>query len=194
MNDRLHELLQKEDLSTAELNELIQLSPRGTFMKLPNVTQMGVVDVQKSLTNLQEGPERSKHALNNGCYVEVIALRVQHAEYWLRMYWAAKNARGEIFGENDKRTFGMIIGDCKRLGFVEDLIEELQEFNKKRIDAVHKYLLGNTDYEALREACDLYFGLDSKVREFVISSIGVPVESADDFIGNVVLRRDVVVA
>jgi hypothetical protein len=86
----------------------------------------------------------------------------------------------------------MIIGDCKRLGFAENLIEELQEFNKKRIDAVHKYLLGVTDYEALREACDLFLGLDSKVREFVISSIGVPVESAEDFIGNVVLRRDIV--
>ena len=85
MSNRLYELQQKEDLTTAELDELIRLSPKGRFMLLPQLQHIGVANIQRAISNLEAGPAKSKHALQQGCFIEVIALRAQHAEYWLRM-------------------------------------------------------------------------------------------------------------
>ncbi len=55
------------------------------------------IDIRKAFDNLKAGPSRAKHALEQGCYLEVISLRLQHAELWLRMFWVVKNKRGRIF-------------------------------------------------------------------------------------------------
>ena len=188
--DRLEELRNKETLTTSELDELIRLSPEGSFMILPNVKTMGVLDIERSHKNFQEGPHRSRHAFEQGCYLEVISLRIQHTEFWLRMYWVAKNAKGKIFEENDRRTFGAIINDCSRLGFRSDLISRLRDFNEKRIDAIHKYLLGVTDYDELKAVCESNTGLDREVQEYVVSQVGVAARRADDLVGNIVYRKD----
>jgi len=113
---RLQELGAKETLSDEEMKEIIRLSPSGTFKTFPNLVTMGVVDVGRAFDNSKEGPSRSRHALEQGCYLEVISLRLQHAEFWLRMFWVAKNRRGSIFAQNDRRAFGVIIKDCSDLG------------------------------------------------------------------------------
>lgn len=154
------------------MQELTALSPPQTFRSLPNMQTLGVVDVQKAFNNLMEGPGRTKHALRNHCYLEVISLRLQHADFWLRMFWVARNTKGEIFSVDDKRTFGTIIKDCKLLGFDDALSQRLQEFNKQRVDAIHKYLLGATSYEEFREVCEISAGLDVEVREYVCREVG----------------------
>jgi hypothetical protein len=85
MNERLEELRQKEELTDTEMNELMTLSPPGTFVKAPNLIELGVVDIARAIRNFQEGSVRSKHAMEQGCFIEVINLRVQHAEFWLRI-------------------------------------------------------------------------------------------------------------
>ena len=72
------------------MQELIKLSPSGTFKSLPDMKKLGVVDIGKAFQNFEEGPDRAMHAMKNGCYMEVISLRLQHAEFWLRMFWVAK--------------------------------------------------------------------------------------------------------
>lgn len=183
MNYRLDELQQKEELTTAEMDELVRLSPKGRFMLLPQLQHIGVVNIQKSMSNLQDGAAKSKHALQQGCFIEVIALRTQHAEFWLRMFWAAKNTNGKIFAPSDKRTFGVIINHCIALGLPQELGDRLQAANQHRIDAVHKYLLGETDYAALGEACTANQGLDADVRAFVVMAIGQPAQGAQELIG-----------
>jgi len=185
VSERLYELQQKEELTTAEMDELIRLSPSGRFMLLPQLQHIGVVNIERAISNIENGAAKSKHALQQGCFIEVIALRAQHAEYWLRMFWAAKNKNGRIFAPSDKRTFGMIIKDCIELGLSQELGDRLQAANQHRIDAVHKYLLGDTDYAALGDACIANQGLDADVRAFVVRAIGRPAQSAQELIGRV---------
>ena len=170
---RLEELRTEETLSDEEMQELIRLSPSGAFNTGPNLVTMGVVDVATAFDNFKEGPSRSKHALEQGCYLEVISLRLQHAEFWLRMFWVAKNKQGSIFAPADKRTFGVIINDCSNLGFRSDLIDRLREFNQHRINAIHKYLLGATDYDELKDVCEASTGLDGEVGEYVRNEVGI---------------------
>ena len=80
-----------------------------------------------------------------------------------------------IFNSEDKRTFGMIINDCKNLGLDLNLGTRLVGFNKARIDAEHNYLLGKTDYDSLKETCILYHGLDKEVGDYVRGSLGLVV-------------------
>lgn len=172
---RLKELRDKESLTNPEMQELIRLSPLGTFKSGPNLLTIGITDVDMAFKNFKEGPERVRHALKNGCYLEVISLRLQHAEFWLRLFYVSKNRSGKIFNPNDKRTFGEIINDCKLLGFRPDLIKRLKDFNKQRINAIHKYLLGSTDYDELKELCIYSTGLDGEVGRYVRDEIGIPI-------------------
>lgn len=174
-NKRLEELKSKETLTDKEMFELMSLSPPRMFSALPNMLTLGVVDIDKAFNNFKEGPERSKNALNNGCYLEVISLRLQHSDFWLRMFWVAKNKKGKIFDSDDRRTFGNLVNDCKQLGFNNELITRLVEFNDHRINAIHKYLLGATEYTELREVCEKSSGLDGEVGEYVRKEIGIPI-------------------
>lgn len=170
---RLEELRAKENLTGEEMQELIRLSPSGTFKTGHNLITMGVVDVNRAFENLKEGLSRTRHALEQGCYLEVISLRLQHAELWLRMFWVAKNQRGKIFEQDDRQTFGVIISNCSNLGFRLDIIDRLREFNQHRINAIHKYLLGATDYDELKGVCEASTGLDGEVGEYVRSEVGL---------------------
>ena len=155
------------------MRELIRLSPSGSFKSAPNLKTMGIIDINQAFENYKEGIERSRHALENGCYLEVISLRLQHIEFWLRMFWVARNKKGKIFDINDKRTFGVIINDCANLEFRSDLIIRLKELNEHRINAIHKYLLGATDYNQLRKVCEENTGLDREVAEYIRDEIGI---------------------
>jgi len=169
--ERYAELRKKETLTDGEFRELIQLSPPGTFWSLPSLQEIGVVDVEKAFQNLKEGPDRTGHAMRNKCYLEVISLRLQHAEFWLRMYWVAKNPRRRIFDLDDRRTFGNLVKDCACLGFRHDLVCRLKTFNRDRVDAIHRYLLGATDYDDLKKVCEDSTGLDGDVGEYVKQEI-----------------------
>jgi hypothetical protein len=172
---RLDELRGKETLTNEEMKELIKLSQTGAFKKGPNMLTMGVTDVRRAFENFKEGPARTRHALENGCYLEVISLRLQHSEFWLRMFWVNKNKDRKIFDPDDKRTFGKIIQDCYDLGFRSDLIDRLRQFNQHRINAIHKYLLGFTDYDELQQVCETSKGLDGEVGEYVRNVIGISI-------------------
>jgi len=178
MNDEelLMELKSKENLTDEEMQKLIRLSQSGSFKKVPaNACDLGISNLEQAVDNFKKGPERAKHALKNGCYLEVISLRLQHAEFWLRMYLVVKNSEGKIFDSDDKRSFGVILKECSNLGFRTDLIKKLVEFNFYRISAIHKYLLGATSYEELRTICENTAGLDVEVGEYVSDEVGIPI-------------------
>jgi hypothetical protein len=139
---RLKQLRSKETLTNDEMNELVRLSPEG-MLSLPNMETLGVTDFGMAFQNLKEGAERTRNAFDNGCYLEVISLRLQHIEFWLRIFWVAKNGKRKIFEADDKRTFGTITNNCSDLGFNTDLISKLNSFNSYRINAIHKVYSGS---------------------------------------------------
>jgi hypothetical protein len=171
---RLEYLRTLETLTDAEMNELIALSPSGIFKDGGNFADLGVVDVGRAFANLKEGAARSKHAYAHGCYIEVLSLRLQHTDLWLRMFWVWKNKKGKIFEAEDKRTFGVLIHECESLGFDKAMVVRMRDFNDSRVDAIHKYLLGVTDYLAIKLACDSHLGLDKDVGDYVRAVTGAP--------------------
>jgi hypothetical protein len=173
---RLAELKNKEVLTDAEINELMVLSPSGTFKSGPNLLTIGIKNLTSFVDNLNVGGEISRKAFEQGFYIETISLRLQHIEIYLRMYFVVKNRKGKIIdADSDKRTFGNFINDCKTLNFDETLIGELVEFNNFRIKAIHKYLLGEIAYSDLKDVCIRTKGLDARVREYVFKEIGIPI-------------------
>jgi hypothetical protein len=170
---RLTELKELETLTDAQMEDLIRLSPPSTFKTLPNLHKLGVVNIQQADLNYKEGASRSQKAYEHGCFIEVISLRLQHIDFWLRSFWVARNHKSKIFDPNDKRTFGTLISDCEKLGFDPTLIERMRTFNATRVDSIHKYLLGAIRYDDLKLICDAHQGLDGDVSNYVIGQIGI---------------------
>lgn len=148
------------------LEQLIN-NPKTLAIPPDEFNKMGVINRDLFLANLHEGPAKSKRAYNNGSYIEVIALRIQHTELWLRMFLVAMHRQCQLFDENHRLTFGQIIDECEKIGLDAELIGLLSEFNKERNKALHKYLLGATDYGHLKQVCDKFDGLDMKTMECV---------------------------
>lgn len=170
---RLAALSQLETLTDAEMQELVWHQPPGTFKKLPNLLTLGVVDLKQASLNYEEGASRSKHAYEAGCFIEVISLRLQHIDFWLRSFWVARNRKGQIFDPTDKRTFGLLVADCEKLGFDPSLVQRMRSFNQSRVTSIHKYLLGAIRYDDLKPICDAHKGLDMDVGNYVCKEIGV---------------------
>jgi hypothetical protein len=174
---RLQELRSRSELSDAEMRELIDLSKPGELLSLPTFDSLGVINVERAFANLGELIPRADSAFQAGYYLETISLRLQHIELWLRMFWVAKNRGGMLFDQNDRRTFGQIVEDCARLAFDPALVHDLRSFNQHRINAIHKFLLGGTDYQELRQACEAFATLPKSIGEYTRSVVGIPLKS-----------------
>lgn len=179
---------ENDQFTNAEMNAMIASSAPGSFVALPDLTKIGVIDVAQSSKNFVEGSARSRNALAQGFYIEVINLRVQHTECWLRILYVHSRGEGVVIAPDDRRTFGQVIGDCASL-LPPDLLDRLRSFNKSRTEAVHKYLLGGTDYNKLKAACDSSTGLDGIVYNLVLDTVGRPVTSIEGRIGEFVVQR-----
>lgn len=90
---RLAKLSGLETLTDAEMQELVRLRPPGAFKTGPNLLTLGVVNLEQAFLNYKEGAARSKHAYDSGCFIEVISLRLQHIDFWLRCFWVARTNR-----------------------------------------------------------------------------------------------------
>jgi hypothetical protein len=177
-----------ETFTNADVNDEIASAPQGTFVALPDLTALGITDVSRAFKNYAEGSERARAALSQGFFIEVINLRVQHTEFWLRVLLVHAKGSGYVIPPNDKRTFGQVIEECAS-ALPQLLIDRLRKFNRSRIEAVHKYLLGGTDYPALKQACDDSEGLDKEVYDMVISKVGRPITSIQGRVGELIVRK-----
>jgi len=177
-----------ETLTDADLNAEIAAAPPGTFVALTNLKNLGILDVPRAVNNYIEGAARAKAAMAHGFFIEVINLCVQHAELLLRILVVHEKGNGYVIPAGDKRTFGQIIEECSGT-MPTALVDRLRDFNRSRIEAVHKYLLGGTDYAALKQACSKSKGLDRDVYEYVIAKVGRPITSVHGVPGEIVVKR-----
>lgn len=176
VESRIAELEAKTTLTNAEMNELMSLQPSGTFKSLPNLLTLGVKNIEVFARNLAVGSEKVKEALEKEFYIEVISLRMQSIEMFLRMFLVAKTgSTTSIDPDKDKRTFGVFIAECEKLGFDAGLISDLKDFNNHRINAIHKFLTGEIAYSDLKDVSLNTADLGKRTAEYVGNAVGVPI-------------------
>jgi hypothetical protein len=170
---RLAELRAKPSLSDDEFAELVRLSPPGSHVQLPHLNLAGLQDLEQALANVLGIGDRTKHAFDAGFYVEVIALRSQSAELFLRLYLAAKAQPPTPFHPDDRRPLGVLIGDAEKVGFDADCVRALRAFNNDRRAGLHRFLLGAASYECLRQVCEASAELTKQVAHAIGRELGV---------------------
>lgn len=142
------------------------------ILLLPKSRNIGIINAQKALENLSIIVERAKSALKNEYYFEFISLKIQFIEFYLKIFWVTKNPTDSVLDQNDRKFFGKIINDCEGFGFDSNIISSIKNFNETRIKAIHKYLMGGTDEQELKEISLKHSKLGNSVYEYVINECG----------------------
>lgn len=171
------------DEQTKQLVEAIESSPEGTF-KLFHTTEEEP-EVERSMANMEDLSKRITHAKNQNCLIEVISLRIQYMDVWLRVFF--ENVPHE---ETRQQEFGRLLKQCFKLGLEKSLYDQIHKFNKNRVKAIHGYLIGLTSYDELEDVINESDGLSEKLAEFVVTNSGETVTS--DFVNQHHSRGDTV--
>jgi hypothetical protein len=119
------------------------------------------------MANRSELAARIKHAKETGCFIEVISLRLQFIDLWLRVFY--ENTPHQ---EPRQREFGRLLKQCLKQGLEKNLYDRIHAFNGDRIKAIHGYLIGVTTYEELRVVVETSEGLSEALAEFVVLNCG----------------------
>ncbi len=173
-NQRIAELRELETLTVSEVEELMELSAVDRLLELPKITDYGVTDLAAAVRNLGEVAIRAANAERAGFALEALSLRLQHADLWLRIFWVAKNGTHTVYPTNEGKMFGALITECERLGLEPYAVRRLRAFNTKRVEAIHKFLLGAISYAAIQDTCAEYRDLPSLVGHVVSQQLGLP--------------------
>ena len=173
-NQRIAELRKLDVLTMSQLQELLELNAVNRLLELPRIADYGITDLAVAIRNLEGVAIRAAEAEGAGFALEAVSLRLQHADLWLRIFWVAKNGTSTVYPPTDKRTLGVLIADCERLGLEPYAVGRLRAFNTKRVEAIHKFLLGAISYSAVQDACAEYRDLPSLVGQVVSHQLGLP--------------------
>ncbi|WP_422419180.1 hypothetical protein [Pseudomonas sp. GZD-222] len=155
-------------LTMSEKNSILEAmksSPPKTF-KLFRATEDNP-QVEQSMSNMDTVASKIQHARSANCLIEVISLRLQFIDVWLRIYFSNTEQT-----EKREREFGRLLKQCFKAGLDKDLYDLILQFNKHRVDAIHGYLIGVTSYEVLSRVIDESDGLAERLAEFVLLNCG----------------------
>ncbi len=150
---------------TNALIEAIKSSPPNTF-KFFKATEENP-EVEQATRNMSTVAAKIAHARAAGCLIEVVSLRLQFMDVWLRVYFSNTNQE-----EKREREFGRLLKQCFKAGLDKHLYDAILQFNKHRVDAIHGYLIGVTSYEVLSEVLEESDGLAEELAEFVLINSG----------------------
>lgn len=169
-----------------QLARLIENSTPGRFKSYRGVGTGIELNVKQHLDNLREIRARIQRAREAGCFLEAIELRLQLFDLWLRIYFVNKVPDGT----ERQREFGRLLEQCRELGLVGRLADRLKEFNRRRVEAVHGFLIGRMKYENLLDVLNESEHLASELMLTVIDNCG---EEIGDFRGQHFDRGDMVI-
>lgn len=166
---------QMTDSGTGSLLAAIETLPPGTLKFFKGTDKEPAVEA--SMRNRAELSRRMSHARNVHCWIEVISLRLQYLDLWLRIYFdnVEKPSSPKVKRE---REFGRLLRQCFELGLEKRLYDKINLFNAKRIKAIHGYLVGSIAYKEVEKAVTDSDDLPTAVTEFVLKNAGAPVTSA----------------
>lgn len=153
---------------TQSLLDAIRAEPAGTF-KLFRATE-DQPEVEQSMANRAELESRIRHARRENCLIEVVSLRLQYMDIWLRVYFANTPHQ-----EARQQEFGRLLKQCLQLGLDKALYDRIYKFNKDRVKAIHGYLVGVMKYSDLAAVVAESDGLSELLVEFVLLNSGEPV-------------------
>lgn len=124
-------------------------------------------NVEQAMANREELEGKINHARAAGCLIEVISLRMQYLDGFLRMYFD-NTSKGDV----RQREFGRLLRQCFQLGLEKSLYDRLGTFNKARVDAIHGYLTGAMIYSKLADVLENSDGICEHLVEFVLLNCG----------------------
>jgi hypothetical protein len=150
---------------TGGLIAAIRAEPEGAF-KLYRATEQQP-EVEQAMSNLAELTNRVRHARFSNCLIEVVSLRLQYMDIWLRVYF-----ENTPHTEARQQEFGRLLKQCLQKGLDKSLYDRIQRFNKDRVKAIHGYLLGIMKYDELSVVVAQSDGLSEVLAEFVLLSCG----------------------
>lgn len=163
-----------------ELWHRIETEPEGTF-RMFRADRVGTEQrIHQHLANFDELSFRIAQATEAGCVIEVISLRLQVMDFWLRVFFDNRAPRDL----KRDREFGRLLRQCFDLGLPESLYVPLIAFNKQRIDAVHGYVIGSTSYEILEPVSADADRLLRDLVIFTVSNSGVVVVNRDEVVAS----------
>lgn len=165
----------EQEKGASEIAAALASAPRRTF-KLFRGTGTGVEEnIEAHLQNFSSVGQRIERAKTAGCLIEVISLRLQIMDFWLRMFFV----NTVLAGKRCQREFGRLLDQCKELGLSQELHQRLKELNKHRVAAIHGYVAGKTTYERLLPVVEESKSLSADLIVFVIQNCGVAITSTD---------------
>ena len=132
----------KLDEQTKQLIAAIRSSPPGTF-KLYRATDEEP-EVERAMANQAELAARIRHAKASNCLIEVISLRIQFLDLWLRVFFENTPHQGPR-----EKEFGALAQTVPQAGSDKNLYDRIHKFNRRRVEAIHGYLIGITTYEEM---------------------------------------------
>lgn len=151
--------------STFDLITNIRTSPPGT-LKLYRATE-DQPEVEQAMANRSNLAQRINHARQCSCFIEVISLRIQYMDMWLRVFF-----ENTPHTEVRKKEFGALLKQCFNSGFEKNLYDRIHNFNQHRINAIHGYLVGTTNYGEISKTVDESDGLSEALAEYVLLNSG----------------------
>jgi hypothetical protein len=153
---------------TNGLIDTIASEPEGTLKLFRAIDEHPAVE--QSITNQLELVGRIEHAKASGCLIEVISLRLQYLDLWLRIFFENKPK-----DEPRQREFVRLLKQCLKQGFDKSLYDRILKFNRERVDAIHGYLIGAINYEKIASVIEESNGLSEAVAQFVVLNCGEPI-------------------
>lgn len=124
-------------------------------------------NVEQSMANMSELEGRIVHARRAGCLIEVVSLRLQYLDGYLRKYF-----NNTPNGGRREREFGKLLKQCVQLGLEKSIYDRIVSFNKARVNAIHGYLTGAMVYTDLSVVLEASDGISEVLAEFVLLNCG----------------------
>ncbi|HAT8546190.1 TPA: hypothetical protein I7180_05860 [Vibrio vulnificus] len=127
----------------------VRKAPKGS-LKIYNGHEIGLDDdcILKHLENMQAVSNQIASAIDSGFYIEAISLRIQIADFWLRVFIRNTDENAVVV----RKEFGNLLKMSKKLGLPDDIYQELKAFNDTRVKAIHGFLLGKSSLDALEDS------------------------------------------
>jgi hypothetical protein len=145
----------------------VKLKTRNTerVVKLGRVKKVGTQDLESFSKNFKEINKRIQSSRDAGFHIESISLRLQLVDMRLRLLLNKKT--GREFAFDGRYDFGAIIRESQRF-LPPELYDKLNEFNKNRKKAIHKFIYGGTSYEEIEKTSNDYKFLHAEVLKFIV--------------------------
>lgn len=162
-----------------ELYWLVENSPEGSW-RMFTADKAGVQGyIEQHFKNHDDIKKKIRHAIDCNCFIEVISLRLQVIDYWLRIF--LENGSPET---NRDKEFGKLIKQAHKAGLPSEIYKKLTEFNRTRIAAIHGFAVGTTSYDEIEKEANSSQALLIDTITYVVNNCGRIVSSRDHLHAN----------